>query len=76
MSYPKATCQHSCPQAVMANERAARWQDRHDALRDRVRALADEFDGSVVGTDFFGNPIGNWVPVARLRALLDAQESA
>ena len=52
--YPKATCQHECPQAVAADARADRWQARHDALAarlaaaeealGRVKVLADEWE--------------------------------
>ena len=77
---------------VTDTNRGAKWTCRRcwmldedallDALTDaeqtiaRVEALAGEFDRSVIGTDFFGNPIGSFVPVARLRAVLHAEGGA
>jgi len=51
--------------------RALAERDALLAQEARVRALADEFAGSGLGTDFFGNPLIGWVPVDRIRAALD-----
>jgi type II secretory pathway component PulM len=37
--YPKAACGHDCPLSVAANERADRWQARHDEASSRLAKL-------------------------------------
>lgn len=45
------------------------------AALDAIKALVADWSGVPLGTDFFGNPLGGWAPVDRVRALIPALEA-